>query len=208
MKIKKKVLLEWYVFISLVMLLLIYIFYNTNYRSLNFLVIITFLINGMIIIVNLSINSKKGYSLNDIFWVFMFSFMFVAPILQYINKSFPWWDQDLLTNEILLNTNIFILLFLVIYMIIYFLFKNKIKFYLKLKTYSFTNVKALLNIGFIISFVVSLYIILTVGFWDLFSRGTSSLGLSQIKNLLIGNSLRGFPFIILIFHFMIALRKV
>ena len=202
MKIKKKIVIEWYIFISLIMSFLIYIFFSTNYQTINILVMITFMINGIIIIVNLSIKSKKGYSLNDIFWIFMFSFMFVAPLLQYMHNSFPWWDQNLLTNKIILSTNIFILSFMVIYIIIYFLFKNKLNRYLKLKIYRFSNVKFVLNIGFFISFFISIYIILTVGFWDLFSRGTSSLELSQIKNLIIGNSLRGFPFITLIFHFI------
>jgi len=200
MKIKKNVVLSWYLFVSIVITWMLYIFLNTNYQNINYMVMNTFVINGIIIFINLSVSSEKGYSLNDIFWVFMFTFMFIAPVLQYVNNDFPWWNTYLLTDEILLNTNIYILVFMIIYISIYYIIKNKMSNTFVLKKSKLNNIELLLNIGFIISIFISLYIIIHVGFWDLFSRGTASLGLNQIKSLIVGKSIRSFPFITLVIH--------
>jgi oligosaccharide repeat unit polymerase len=201
MKIKKKSVINWYIFISLIILFLLYIYLNTDYKNIDIMVIITFMINGILIFINLSISSKKGYSLNDMFWIFMFYFMFIAPFLQYVNDSFPLWDNYLLTDKLLFQTNMYIFVFIGIYMISYFLFRKKYKEIIKLKIRDIKNIEIILNIGLIISIIVSLYIIINVGLLNLFSRGTSSLGgLSRIQNLIIGKSLRGFPFITLIIH--------
>ncbi|KHF38263.1 O-antigen polymerase [Halalkalibacter okhensis] len=196
--------LKYYFYICVLILSVMYVFISTDYTNNDIMVIVTFLINGAIIFFNISRSNKLGYSLNDMVWIFMLVFMFVAPFIQYTNNHFPWWDQSLLNDEILLITNYYIMIFISIYTIVrYIVIKTHNEHQRKsIKFGEIQNIKLILNLSFFISIVVSVYIINNIGLINIFSRGTASMNLSQTEMLIVSKSLRAFPFITLLLHIM------
>jgi oligosaccharide repeat unit polymerase len=87
--------------------------------GLHWVVIVTFLLNGSFFLIQLATISPLGFSLKEIYYLFMVIFMFVAPLIQYISGQFPWWDTYLLTNERIIYANILILLFTVLFELTY-----------------------------------------------------------------------------------------
>jgi len=87
--------------------------------ELHWIAIVTFLINGSFFLIQLATISPLGFSLREIYYLFMVIFMFVAPLIQYISGQFPWWDTHLLTNERIIYTNTLILLFAVLFELTY-----------------------------------------------------------------------------------------
>lgn len=80
------------------------------------LCIITFAINGLIFISGIYIAINKYIlSIELIYWIFMFFFMYFAPMLQYQRSQFPWngrlqYDEIILANFVILLFNIFFVL--------------------------------------------------------------------------------------------------
>ncbi|AMW31977.2 oligosaccharide repeat unit polymerase [Fervidobacterium islandicum] len=87
--------------------------------GLHWVAILTFLLNGSFFLIQLATISPLGFSLKEIYYLFMVIFMFVAPLIQYISGQFPWWDTYLLTNERIIYANILILLFTVLFELTY-----------------------------------------------------------------------------------------
>jgi oligosaccharide repeat unit polymerase len=172
-----------------------------NFSNSNTIVIITFIINGVIILINLTNKGSFGYSLDDMFWVFSFIFMFIAPLLQYLNNHFPWWGQTLITDEVLILSNISVMIFNLFYILIRKITLTTTQITKKEKGV-IKNINFILSTGYIISVLVSLYIIQNVGFLNLFSRGTASLNLDQASMLIVSKSLRAFPFVTLIINLL------
>lgn len=87
-----------------------------NIFELDILCVITFIINGAFFVIGtyLTIN-KYILSIEMIYWIFMFVFMYFAPMIQYQNGEFPWNGQ-IQTNEILF-ANFIILLFSTFFLI-------------------------------------------------------------------------------------------
>lgn len=200
-KLKKKQLMNGYIFICVLFMSIFLLVTTQKVSNINVLVYLTFLANEILVIIHMFKSSKLGYSLIDMFDIFMLFFMFVAPILQYLNDGFPWWKTYLITDEVVILGNIIIFLFLNIVYITYSLNKDSISNKTKKMNdrMSFTNVKIIQDIGFYISLVISLYIIQQTGFLNLFSRSTNSLGYdSQIATLIVGNSFKAFPLITLL----------
>jgi hypothetical protein len=87
--------------------------------GINWIVIVSFLINGSLFLTQLATISPLGFSLREMYYLFMVIYMFVAPLVQYISGQFPWWDTHLLTDERMLYANILILLFTVLFELTY-----------------------------------------------------------------------------------------
>ncbi len=87
--------------------------------GLHWVAIVTFLLNGSFFLIQLATISPLGFSLKEIYYLFMVIFMFVAPLVQYISGQFPWWDTHLLTDERMLYVNILILSFTVLFELTY-----------------------------------------------------------------------------------------
>lgn len=174
-----KKFLHTYMFICIILIGSLAIFLNVDFTSKKNLVVLTFLINGVIILFELFKSSKLGYSLNDILYVFTFIFMFMSPLIQYIKNEFPWWDTYLFTDEKIIYSNFIIMIFLVTYISIYKIsFKRKTNNYknnYKAKKTEIKNVRLVMNIFFMATLFCSAYIIVLTGTSNLFARATNSL---------------------------------
>ena len=210
-KIKKKNFLNAFIFLIILILGMTYILLNIDYSRYKFSIILLFFINGSLIIINLTKSSQNGYSLNDMFWLFMLFFMFISRFIEYVYNEFPCCNSNFITYNIIVETNIYIFVFITIYIIFYYFFKiwfnKKHLSSNKSCVFELKNIKTIMNIGFYISLLVSIYIIINVGFLDLFSRATSNLGMGQTKSLIIDKSLRAFPFVTLIIYLLYKHKK-
>ncbi|WP_407370870.1 O-antigen polymerase [Carnobacterium sp.] len=194
MLLNKKNVFSSYIFIFVMLFLIISMFKETTISNLSGIVMFTFILNGFVIFIRLLKSSKLGYSLSNIIDMFMFAFMFLAPIIQYVNKTFPWDNASLITDRAVVITNFIILIFLAIYYFFYDQFTAKYKKSTKKITLvNFINVRLMLDIGFIISLIAGSYIFFVTGFTNLFARSTNSLGLDGTTSLVVNNFLKGFP---------------
>ncbi|ELC8465868.1 O-antigen polymerase [Clostridium perfringens] len=191
--------LVWgYVFLCSLILGTIFIFSNYKYRDINGMVYLTFFINTIVIIINLVRRDELGYSLDGIVWLFMLIFMSFAPLIQYFNNSFPWEGGNCFSDIILIKTNLIILFFILVYSIARKIIKSKIeKFKVRKKVLIINNEKIILNFGFYISIILTLYIVYKTGFTNLFSRSTNNIEIGNSSILLvIDNTFRAFPLIV------------
>lgn len=194
MLLNKKRIFGGYIFVCIMLFIGINIFKNLAISNVNGIVLLTFIFTGTATFLRLLKNSKLGYSLSSIIDIFMFVFMFLAPMIQYLSKIFPWEDAYIISDEIIIATNFIILTFLLIYY--YFYDKLIVKYKKSAKKFtlaSFINVKIILNIGFIISLIGGVYIISITGIQNFFARSTNSLGLDSTQGLIVNNFLKGFP---------------
>lgn len=75
-----------------------------------FVCILSFLVNGFIFIVGIfSAKNKHSISMELVYWIFMFFFMYFAPLIQYRLNIFPW--NGAITKNEILYANLIILLF-------------------------------------------------------------------------------------------------
>lgn len=193
-KIQTSKVIQAYFFITLLMASSIFIFKSIAHEKTTEIVIITFIVNGIIIIYELIKSSKLGYSLKDTFYIFMFIFMFVSPLIQYINNNFPWWDNYLITDTIVIYANLTILLFLIVYGIVYRISFNKTSFN-KRDIYKNNIIKgSTIELFFILTIISSIYIIYITGFRNLFSRSINILQIeSSSLKLIVSRTLRSIP---------------
>ena len=182
-KINFKNLIYAYVFACIVLIGCVSIFLNVDVINVRWSIIMTFIINGIIIFFELSRSSKLGYSLKDILFLFMFIFMFVSPLVQYFESSFPWWDTHLITEDKILHTNFVIFIFLVVYLFVYqYTFRYEGN---NFKNREIINIKLVMNIFFIATVICSIYLIAKTGFSNLFSRSTNKLQIESSSMALI-----------------------
>lgn len=110
-KIKKNVLIDAIIviFVSVLFLFLL------NYNNHKFLCVTTFLLNGCTIIYfTIESLNQSNISLELVYWVFQYIFMFFAPLVQYSYGDFPWYNWTNHSN-ILILANILILLWNLIF---------------------------------------------------------------------------------------------
>lgn len=193
-KITLSTLIYIHIFFILLVLIGINIFSNVNIKNDDIVIISTFVINGAIIVKELFRPTRLGYSLYEIVYIYFFIFMFFSPLVQYLSDMFPWENASLITNSIILKSNFMIFVFLIVYKIVYFMFKkrNYEKNY-KVNKY-FNNLHLILNILYLLTIVVSMYIIALTGISNLFARSTNYLNIvNQGFSLIIQNSFRAIP---------------
>lgn len=154
-KANLKNILNSYIFGCTILLGVGYLLINSSYVKLDMLIYITFLWNFIIILYNLFKINKVGYSLNEILYLFLFIFMIIAPFLQYINNSFPWWDTYLISDNIIIKSNIIILVFIIMYEI-----SKKLPYKNKNNLKYIVNIKNIEDILFYISIISAIYYIL------------------------------------------------
>lgn len=207
-RLSLKNLLITYIFMCIIIIGSVAIFLNVDTVNDQGLVIVTFLINGLIIFFELSRSTKLGYSLKDIFFLFMFIFMFISPLIQYLEDTFPWWDTYLITEEKVVQANLIITIFLLVYISIYKIsFKNDENNY-KIISKEIRNIKLVIDIFFVASVFCSLYIIGKTGFSNLFARATNSLQIEASSiALIVSNTFRSVPVIYVAMNLLFILKN-
>lgn len=137
----------------------------------SFLVNLLFSLIGIISILNLSFERNLlGYSINSMHWMFIFIFLFFAPVTQSVTNSYPWHLS--VKNEELVFTNLIIIIWCIVYMISYkyFFAYHRAKGF-KMKIHSTGN-NIILVTCFIISSLIFVYTVTRIGFVNLLSRYT------------------------------------
>lgn len=191
-----KKFLSTYIFVCITLIGCMMIFLKIQIINKQALVIITFIVNGIIIFFELCKISRIGYSLKEVLFLFMFVFMFISPLIQYVEDAFPWWDTYLLTDERIIYANLIITTFLLVYIFIYNIsFKNRIDNF-EANNIEIKNIESVMNIFFIATVLSSIYIIYKTGLSNLFARATNSLRVeSSSLSLIISNTFRSVPVI-------------
>lgn len=183
----KKVFIT-YLFICFLFILVFLTLKNIEVTNLNWPVMLIFFVNGVIIFLELMKSSSLGYSLKDTLIIFMFIFMWFSPIVQYLSDEFPWWNTELLTDQVILHANALILLFLLTYLIVYYSIKSRKYGRQTIRGIKDKNVSLILHVMFILTLICSLYVIANTGLVNLFSRSTNVLNIDSSSIMLIVNN--------------------
>ena len=189
-KISKKYLMYSYFVFLLIIIMTYYIISKINLvDGLNNWVIITFLINGGISVINI-IRDNKPFSLNKIFWYFNFFFLFLSPLIQYLSGYKPW--NFYISDDILLKSNLLISVWIIIYMFVNMIMDSKHEIQYK-NRYFYVSKNEIKNmILFSIASIVLL--IVFIGFGNLFVRQSNYIELGDdLINSLVSKFLRSIP---------------
>lgn len=116
MKVNAKWFFSTYILGALLIgITLLYMLNIENYSEKNFLIIFTFIIIGIISSKEI-ILEKYDYSINKIFWYFIFIFLFIAPLFQYLTSYTP--DDYYIKEDLYLKSNYIILIWIYIYSLV------------------------------------------------------------------------------------------
>lgn len=185
-KSKLKKLIDSYLFIcaSLIFILITVNNFNTD-STTNFFIVILFSINSIFIIMNLAKVRDYPYSLDKIFYIFNFLFMFLAALFQYSASMYPEPYMGEISDKTIIFSNISILIFMIIYSISYNLSPN-IRLKKKRELKNFFNIRKVSFWGTIIAIVGMVIMVVNAGFFNLFLRGSyfESANLSPVYMLL------------------------
>ena len=97
---------------AFLILLPVFIFFNVPYINNDAIVIITFIINAILFSGGILFELKRySFSLNLMYWIFMYFFMFLAPFIQYTNNKYPWEFFAHPTEDEIFINNILIIIF-------------------------------------------------------------------------------------------------
>lgn len=168
-----------YIALLIIVLLLLWIIIPANIIRYNWLIMITFLLNGVLWTYLLLYEvGKHPYSFSVIHWTFFLLFFFFAAIVQYMNNSFPWINYR--NDDVLINANLILTLWTLGVVIGQYTRILKAEKRSRLKEKLNTNIEcnnALVLV--VVAMIIALIRIKTVGFFNLLSRGTSSYSVSD-----------------------------
>lgn len=159
-------------------------FYSTNLTSFSWNFLLTNLLIGIISFFMIIVETRKSpYSLHLIHWIFHYTFFFIAPLVQYLYGTFPWRLLYSSNVELLVITNLTILLWHFCWIIPTKFIKPKEP---SKELYSLhISYKKIFTL-FFLSFIVLVYLLSVYGFGGLFTRG------SEADNLVSNSSLQLF----------------
>lgn len=87
-----------------------------RFREKSVLCILSFLLNGVFFLFGMFFARRKHpISMGIVYWIFMFFFMYFAPLIQYLKSKYPW--RGSLTETQVLYTNMVILLFNITFLV-------------------------------------------------------------------------------------------
>lgn len=151
--------------------------------SFNAIVIFTFATNGIIWFILFIREVKRyPYSFMMMHWFFCIMFFFLAPIVQYAYKEFPWIYSR--KEELLIRTNIYLFLWtLGLCLGSGFIKRNKWKDRKSLFNKEYINGKKVMMILTCVSGLIMIWRLAEVGFWNLLSRATADMEYSSNSSL-------------------------
>jgi oligosaccharide repeat unit polymerase len=135
-------------------------------------------------------NSKHIYSLDMFFWIFNLIFLGYTASFQYLTASFPWSNK--ISDDIVFETNIYILIGFIVYDLIYYFYKPSVKSDERFKiaypkfNFYYTGL-AIFALAWIFTYLSS-----GINFtrYDLASQSGKQEAVSQDQTLLVGITLR------------------
>lgn len=167
-----------YFALLLIIILLLWIVTPSHVIRNNWLVMVTFSINGVLWTCLLLYEvSKHPYSFSVIHWTFFLLFFFFAAIVQYMNNEFPWIDYR--SDSVLIRANLILTLWtfgVIVGQNTRTLMANR-KSRLKEKLTSRIECNHIMA-TVAIAMIIALVRVKTIGLSNLLSRGTSSYSVS------------------------------
>lgn len=200
--ITKKFLKRYFVLCSITLFIISYIIsILSNLINYDPLVLTTFFIIGVLSIFNSITSLKYEYSLYKIHGYFVLIFLFLAPLHQYVTRSFPWrWN---LNENVIIIGNILIIVWLLIYLITYSMVPSA-----KRAGDLLPQGKKLITIGFFLTIISLLITVYSVGgISNLFSRTGADIPTLQSISLILSTSVRPFPVLFFSYLYIISREK-
>lgn len=100
---------DFFLIVAVVIIALIP-FFGIGVNNKNIITILSFLLNGIIFITGMCTSQKKSsVSVELVYWIFMFFFMYFAPLIQYLSSIYPW--RGSFSNRDIFYINLVVLLF-------------------------------------------------------------------------------------------------
>lgn len=200
-----------YVVISVTLVLIVGSLFNPTYDYPDAMFLFTNAVIGIVAFVMLLFeNRKQLYSLHMMHWLFQYVFFFVAPLVQYLNNSFPMGMLDSDNVDVLHQTNLIILVWQISWIAGKALLTKKMQRNIAepFQERAMPDVKnSRIVILLLLSFAVLVYMVTIYGFSGLFTRGavavdkiSSSLSITLLF-LTVG---RAIPAVLLVY---LASRK-
>lgn len=191
---KKWFLTSFFLASLLVFIFFIYILNIDVSENKNYIIVLTFILIGIKSLKEI-IFDKYDYSINKIFWYFIFLFFFIAPLFQYLTSYVP--STYYIEERLYLKANLLILLWIYIYSFFSRITINnqKLKDNIKNnKTESINlNIKNI-NYLLIINIVILIMMSIRIGIPNLFIRGNNNLKIGTgFINDILNNGLRIIP---------------
>lgn len=153
------------IFDIVVLLFVSLAFARLSFQNNNFLILFTYVFNGIIFLVMMNYSIYKyAFSLSFMHWMFLFFFMFFAPFIQYASNNFPW-NYTFEESE-LLRANLIVLIWATCFIIVGFIKKpikgaNEKRFSAKRKELKINRVS--IYTFFCISALITLILVLKNG---------------------------------------------
>lgn len=181
--IKVNQLIKYCMVFVMIITIFIFIIPKNVEGSFNIMIMFTFVLNGTIWFVLFIREVKKyPYSFMMMHWFFCIMFFFLAPIVQYAYKEFPWIYSR--TEELLLRTNIYLFLWtLGLYLGSKFIKKNKWSITKSIFNKEYVNGKNVMIILTCISGLIMIWRLSKVGFGNLLARATADMEYSSNSSL-------------------------
>ena len=207
-KMPRKTFVFLVVFAALLIVVCTMILHTDEVKQRNATILFTFSINLLLCFVMLLKAVKRhSYSFDMMFWLFGLFFFGIAPILQYVSKTYAWTMVPKMAE--IQRTNIYILLWLCCYLIGW---SWNVNFKISRdqinaggdRHYKYQINSKALNSLLIISMLITVYFIISVGFTNLFTRATNvNEGLEGPMALIVQHGFRNivlFTLVLSILH--------
>ena len=189
--------------ISLVLFFVIlYYIAGYNFGGKSSAVIISFIINGLYIIINI-ISDDSPFSLNKTFWYFNFFFFFIAPFLQFLSGYISWGYY--ISDSLYLKTNIILFVCYTTFIFTSFIVQNK-KISIKLTHNESGEAifsKKYLVMFLLVSLIALIFLLGKIGFSGFFIREMNQINVGDNTiNSIITNTCRSIPVYALIYSIL------
>jgi oligosaccharide repeat unit polymerase len=201
-KLKKLIDSYFFICISLTFIFVTIYNFNGNFTGNNILIIGLFSINSVYILIKLAKVKDYPYSLDKIFYIFNFLFMFLAALFQYSTSKYPEPYMGEISDKTIIIANISILIFMLIYNISYSI-SHKVQGEKQSVTNKSINIKKVSFWGIIIALIGMAVMIVNAGFFNLFLRGSyfETANLSPVY-MLLDRITRSMAIMLLVIHLL------
>lgn len=106
----RKAILSKYLIVGFLLLIFLAPFGVEARGSADFICVLSFAVNGLLFIAKIYRATRRhSVSMDLIYWLFMFFFMYFSPVIQYRLKTFPW--RGMVSENEILQVNLVVLLF-------------------------------------------------------------------------------------------------
>ncbi|SDO00477.1 O-antigen polysaccharide polymerase Wzy [Psychrobacillus sp. OK028] len=201
-KITKNFLKRYFVLCSITLFVITYLI-SIFKNLINFdpIILTTFIIIGGLSFYNSITSLKYEFSLYKIHGYFFLIFLFLAPLHQYVTRSFPWqWN---INERVIILGNLLIIVWLIIYLTTYFLMPAA-----KKTGHFLPQGNKYIILGFFLTVLSSVITVFSVGgIPNLFSRAGADAPVLQSISLILSTSVRPFPALFFSYLFIISREK-